>query len=78
MKDREDLSTRGSLPWSLLVYERIETMSTSSYQFDVTVLSPPDRDRRVDSHAFSARVPDVPREPPDEAGLMSHGINWVT
>ena len=36
----------------------------------VSLFTPPDRDRRVDSHVFLQGVPDVPREPPDEAGLM--------
>ena len=32
-------------------------------------LLPPDRHRRVDSPALSARVPYLPGEPQDEAGL---------
>ena len=40
--------------------------------------SPPDRDRRVDSPALSARGSDLPGAPQDEAGLTSPGFPAAT
>ena len=74
-KDRNgrELADAGEISkrWKELTY-RSHSRETPKFtaSLPVSPFTPPDRDRRVDSHAFSARVPDVPREPPDEAGLM--------
>ena len=59
-----------SLAWRIPWTEEPVALQSMGSLGVVCPFSPPDRDRRVDSPALSARASDLPGAPKDEAGLI--------